>query len=40
MHPVQGTKNEAFFVPLASIEERLYEAEPIKSVAFSAGAFL
>lgn len=35
-----GTEDGAFFAPLASIEERLYEAEPTKSVAFSAGAFL
>ena len=35
-----GKSNGGFFVPLAAVETRLYDDEPDKSVAFSAGAFM
>jgi hypothetical protein len=37
---ILGGRKGGFFVPLASIEARLFEHPPTKSVAFSAGAFI
>lgn len=37
---ILGGRKGGFFVPLASIEARLFEDPPSKSVAFSAGAFI
>jgi hypothetical protein len=37
---ILGGEKGGFFVPLASIEARLFEHPPTKSVAFSAGSFM